>query len=79
MSQHDPNQDRNDQHGRQANEGLFPFHPIHLHQFRIHGKHYGIAPTGGIWFSDDPDSVKLIDLGLRINERFFYEYDFTDN
>jgi hypothetical protein len=51
----------------------------HLHQFRIHGKRYGIYRIGGIWFSDDPDSVRLKDLGLRINERFFYEYDFTDD
>jgi hypothetical protein len=26
----------------------------HLHQFRIHGKRYGIARMGGISFSDDP-------------------------
>jgi hypothetical protein len=50
----------------------------HLNQFRIHGKSYGIAKIGGISFSDDPDSVRLKDLGLRINERFYYEYDFTD-
>jgi hypothetical protein len=50
----------------------------HLHQFRIHGKRYGITRIGGIWFSDDPDCVRLMDLGLRNNERFFYEYDFTD-
>jgi hypothetical protein len=51
----------------------------HLHQFRIHGKRYGIARMGGISFSDDPDAIRLKDLGLRINERFVYEYDFTDN
>ncbi len=51
----------------------------HLHQFRIHGKRYGIARMGGIAFSDDPDAVRLKDLGLRINERFVYEYDFTDD
>jgi hypothetical protein len=50
----------------------------HLHQFRIHGKRYGIAKIGGISFSDDPDAVRLTDLGLRIKERFYYEYDFTD-
>ncbi|MCP4746308.1 MAG: plasmid pRiA4b ORF-3 family protein, partial [Desulfobacteraceae bacterium] len=50
----------------------------HLNQFKIHGKRYGIARIGGISFSDDPDSVRLKDLGLRINERFIYEYDFTD-
>jgi hypothetical protein len=51
----------------------------HLHQFRIHGKRYGIARMGGISFSDDPDSAKLTDLRLRINEHFVYEYDFTDS
>ncbi len=51
----------------------------HLHQFRVHGKRYGIARMGGISFSDDPDAVRLKDLGLRINERFVYEYDFTDD
>ena len=50
----------------------------HLHQFRIHGKRYGIYRTGGISFSDDPNTVRLKDLGLRIKERFFYEYDFID-
>ncbi len=51
----------------------------HLNQFRIHGKRYGIARIGGISFSDDPDTVRLKDLGLRINERSLYEYDFTDD
>lgn len=50
----------------------------HLHQFRIHGKRYNIARIGGIWFSDDPDIVRLEDFHFRINERFLYEYDFTD-
>ncbi len=51
----------------------------HLHQFRIHGKRHRIARIGGIWFSEDPDPVRLMDLGLRVNERFVYEYDFTDD
>ncbi len=51
----------------------------HLHQFRIHGKRYGIARIGGILFSNDPNDVRLKDLRLRNNERFVYEYDFTDN
>ena len=51
----------------------------HLHQFRIHGKRYGICRIGGISFSDDPHTVRLKDLRLRINERFYYEYDFTDD
>ncbi len=40
---------------------------------------YGIAQVGGIWFSDDPKQVKLSDLGLRVRERFVYQYDFGDN
>ena len=51
----------------------------HLHQFRIHGKRYGINRIGGIGFSDDPDTVRLEGFHFRINERFLYEYDFTDN
>jgi hypothetical protein len=51
----------------------------HLHQFRIHGKRCGVARIGGIWFSEDPDSVRLMDLGLRVNERFVYENGFTDD
>jgi hypothetical protein len=50
----------------------------HLHQFRIHGKAYGIARLGGISFPDDPFKAQLCDLRLHRGERFFYEYDFTD-
>ncbi|WP_193199181.1 plasmid pRiA4b ORF-3 family protein [Nostoc sp. MG11] len=51
----------------------------HLHRFVIHGKDYGIAQIGGMWFSDDPKVVKLSDFGWRMRERFLYEYDFGDN
>ncbi len=51
----------------------------HLHRFIIHGKDYGIAQIGGMWFSDDPKVVKLSDFGWRMRERFLYEYDFGDN
>src|SRR6266545_2233590 len=50
----------------------------HLHQFRIQGKRYGIARMGGIGFRDNPHQVRLIDLGLRLGEQFFYDYDFGD-
>jgi hypothetical protein len=50
----------------------------HLHRFVIHGKDYGISQIGGIGFRDDPHRVRLADLGLRVRERFLYEYDFTD-
>ncbi len=51
----------------------------HLNRFRIHGKQYGVTRLGGLTFSDDPDTVKLKDFRFRINERFLYQYDFTDN
>lgn len=50
----------------------------HLHRFVIHGKDYGISRIGGIGFHDDPCRVRLADFSLRVRERFFYEYDFTD-
>ncbi len=51
----------------------------HLYQFRIHGKTYGIARLGGISFRDNPHQVRLADLGLRLHECFFYDYDFGDH
>ena len=47
----------------------------HLHQFVIHGKHYGIAYLGGVTFADNPDQVRLADFLFRTGERFFYEYN----
>lgn len=51
----------------------------HLHRFIIHGKQYGIAQPGGLWFRDDPTQVKLSTLGFRLHERFLYEYDLGDH
>jgi hypothetical protein len=50
----------------------------HLNRFVIHGREYGVAHPGGLWFRDDPHEVQLGDLGLRVGERFLYEYDFMD-
>ena len=43
-----------------------------------YGREYGVAHAGGPWFRDDPYEVRLIDLGLRVGERFLYEYDLGD-
>ena len=48
----------------------------HLHQFVIHGKHYGIAYLGGVSFADNPDQVRLADFRFHAGERFSYEYNF---
>lgn len=50
----------------------------HLNRFVIHGREYGVWHDGGIGFRDNPPHVRLADLGLRVRERFLYEYDFTD-
>ena len=50
----------------------------HLNRFVIHGRDYGVWHDGGIGFRDDPRHVRLANLGLRVGERFLYEYDFTD-
>ena len=50
---------------------------IHLHHFQIHGKHYGITQPGGTVFSDCASEVKLGSFGLRLKEKFLYEYDFS--
>src|SRR5437763_6500223 len=40
----------------------------HLHQFIIHGKHYGVAHSGGIYFSTDPKKIHLHDFNFRLKE-----------
>ena len=51
---------------------------LHRHQFRIHGKAYGIYRAGGISFADNPHAVILADFKLRKGEQFVYEYDMGD-
>ena len=50
----------------------------YLNRFVIHGREYGVWHDGGIGFRDNPRLVRLANLGLRVRERFLYEYDFTD-
>jgi hypothetical protein len=45
----------------------------HLHRFVIQGRLYGDDSLF------DSRRVRLADLGLRLRERFVYEYDFFDN
>ena len=56
----------------------FGWTDYHLHRFRIHGKEFGIPRLGGPWYSQDARHLRLIDFHFRVNERFLYEYDFTD-
>jgi Plasmid pRiA4b ORF-3-like protein len=56
----------------------FAWTDYHLHRFRIRGKEYGIPRRSGPWYSRDARDLRLIDFHFRVNERFLYEYDFTD-
>ena len=57
----------------------FGWTDYYLHRFVIHAKPYGIRRIGSEWFSDDANTVTLLDLGLRVRERFLYEYNFFDH
>lgn len=57
----------------------FGWSDAHLHQFLIHAKRYGQSRSGGGAFRDDPREIKLADFGLRVSEKFLYEYDFGDH
>lgn len=57
----------------------FDWSDFHLHQFLIHAKRWGESRSGGISFVDDPREIKLADFGLRVTEKFLYEYDFGDH
>lgn len=48
----------------------------HLHSFKIFGKDYGIGYGGGMMFSDNPCKVFLKDFKFRVNEKFYYHYNF---
>ncbi len=50
----------------------FGWDGTHLHRFVIHGREYG----SDSWLG--PREVRLCELGLRVGERFTYEYDFID-
>ena len=51
----------------------------HLNCFKIYGKNYGVYHSGGLSFDDDPMSIRLRDLRLRVNTKFTYEYDFSED
>jgi pRiA4b ORF-3-like protein len=55
---------------------VFGWSEEHLHRFVIHGTDYGISYAGSEGFRDDARTVRLEDLGLRLGERFSYEYNY---
>src|ERR1035437_5813869 len=50
----------------------------HLNLFYIHGQGVGVYHDGGTSFSTNPNQVQLHDFKFRRNERFRYDYDFSD-
>jgi hypothetical protein len=55
----------------------FDWTDFHLHRFRIRKKDYAVPRLGGL-ACHDAREIKLADLHFRLNERFLYEYDFSD-
>jgi hypothetical protein len=55
---------------------VFGWSGEHLHRFVIHGTEYGISYAGGPGFRDDARKIQLGELGLRLSERFSYEYNY---
>jgi hypothetical protein len=47
-----------------------------LHRFTVHGVEYGCWRPGSAGFSTDGRQVRLSRFGLRVGERFTYDYDF---
>lgn len=56
----------------------FDWMDMHLHNFMIHGREYGLYKPGGGSFSKSADQVSLAQLQLRENEKFVYTYDYYD-
>jgi hypothetical protein len=55
---------------------VFGWSGEHLHRLVIHGAEYGTSYAGAEGFRDDARAVRLEDLGLRVGERFSYEYNY---
>ncbi len=55
---------------------IFGWDDEHLHRFVVHGVEYGVNHFAGP-FRDDARRVRLGGLGLRVTERFTYQYNFT--
>lgn len=58
---------------------LYGWDDVHLHQFHIYGKDYGINYAGGFCYSDNPHTVYLDDFFFEVGDKFTYEYNFFEN
>ncbi len=56
----------------------FEWTDFHLHRFLIRGKEYGVGRAGFTSFSTNARKTLLSHFRFRLNERFLYEYDFSD-
>lgn len=56
----------------------FDWMDLHLHDFLIHGRQYGLYKPGGGSFDESADRVSLAQLQLRESQKFVYTYDYYD-
>jgi len=57
-------------------QAAFGWSDEHLHRFTVHAVEYGLWRPGSAGFSRDARQVPLAEFGLRVGERFTYEYNF---
>lgn len=57
-------------------QAAFGWSDEHLHRFTVHVVDYGLRLPGSVGFSRDARQVPLAEFGLRVGERFTYEYNF---
>ena len=56
----------------------FGWEDFHLHQFKIHGHLFTTQWTGDRHWKAPGQELRLVDLGLRVRQKFAYDYDFGD-
>lgn len=60
-------------------QAAFGWSGEHLHRFTVRGTEYAAGDGQGLWAAQNADSVGLGSLGLRVRERFTYDYAFFAN
>jgi hypothetical protein len=51
----------------------------HLHSFKIWRMEYGISRSGAMGFFDNLLKIFIIDLWLRVGDKFTFDYNFGDD
>ena len=58
---------------------VYSWDSLHLHQFHIHGKDYGINYIGAVCYPDNARKVYIDDFSFDVGDKFTYTYNFFKN